>query len=115
MNNTSMSGDLGINTEVIKKMVAMATLEVEGVAALANRALDIKGIVNNGSPFNPVKVTMKNGAEAIDVYVTVKSGVNAKAVAEAVQHNVKDKVQDMTGSAVTRVNVHIADFEEEAE
>ena len=43
------------------------------------------------------------------------SGV--KGVAEAVQQSVKDKIQTMTGTAVTRVNVNIEDidFAEEAE
>lgn len=115
MDKMNMSGDLGINTEVIKKMVSLAALEVEGVAHMENKSLDIKGLVNTGSPLKPVKVSMKNGAANIDVYIAVKGGRNAKAVAEAVQQNVKDKVQDMTGSAITRVNVHIADFEEDAQ
>ncbi len=110
MDKTTMSGDLGINTEVIKKMVTIAALEVEGVARMANKSLDLKGMVSSGSPLKPVRVSVKNGAEGIDVYIAVKSGVNAKEVAEAVQQNVKDRVQDMTGSAITRVNVHIADL-----
>ena len=35
----------------------------------------------------------------------------AKEVAEKVQKNIKDKLQAMTGNAVTRVNVSIADIE----
>ena len=35
----------------------------------------------------------------------------AKEVAEKVQQNIKDKIQTMTGNAVTRVNVSIADIE----
>lgn len=107
----NMSGDLGINTEVIEKMVSLAALEVEGVAKMSNRSLDISGIINTGSAFKPVRVSSKNGAATVDVYVSVKNGVDVKSVAEAVQRNVKDKVQDMTGNAITRVNVHIADIE----
>ncbi|MBQ0084455.1 MAG: Asp23/Gls24 family envelope stress response protein [Clostridiales bacterium] len=107
----NMSGDLGINTEVIEKMVSLAALEVEGVAKMSNRSLDISGIINTGSAFKPVRVSMKNGAALVDVYIAVKTGINVKEVAEAVQRNVKDKVQDMTGNAITRVNVHIADLD----
>ncbi len=113
MSNISFSGGLGINTDVIEKMVSLATLEVEGVAAMANRSLDIKGVVNGGSPLKPVKVAVKNGAIDISVYVSVKPGFKVKTIAEAVQANVKDKLQDMTGNAITRVNVLIADLAEE--
>ena len=34
----------------------------------------------------------------------------AKEVAENVQKNVKEKLQNMTGSAITRVNVNVADI-----
>ena len=109
----NMSGDLGINTEVIEKMVALAALEVEGVAKMACRSFDISGIISSGSAFKPVRVSVKNGAAVLDVYISVKSGTNVKTIAEAVQQNVKDKVQDMTGNAITQVNVHIADLAEE--
>lgn len=113
MSNINVSGGLGINTEVIEKMVTFAALEVEGVAALSNRTLDIKGVVNGNSPLKPVKVTAKNGAIDISVYISVKPGFKVKTIAEAVQTNVKDKLQDMTGNAITRVNVLIADLAEE--
>lgn len=110
MDNRNMVGDLGINTDVIEKMVSLAALEVDGVAAMANRSLDITGMINSGSAFKPAKITVRNGVVSIDVYISVKDGVKVKEVAETVQINVKDKVQDMTGNAITNVNVHIADL-----
>ena len=109
--NKILSG-LEINTDVIEKMVTFAALEVEGTASMAKKAVDLKGIVSTGSALKPVKVAVKNGAVDIDVYISVKSSANVKEVAENVQKNVKTKVQDMTGNAITRVNVHIADLEE---
>lgn len=113
MSNINVSGGLGINTEVIEKMVSIAALEVEGVAALSNRTLDIKGAMNGSAPLKPVKVTAQKGAIDINVYISVKPGFKVKTIAEAVQTNVKDKLQDMTGNAITRVNVLIADLAEE--
>ena len=109
--NRILSG-LEINTDVIEKMVTFATFEVEGAASMSKKSVDLKGIVSTGSALKPVKVAVKNGAVDIDVYVTVKQNANVKEVAENIQKNVKDKVQDMTGNAITRVNVHIADLEE---
>ena len=113
MSNANFSGGLGINTDVIEKLVTIATLEVEGVADLANRSLDIAGVVRGNSPFRPVKVVSKNGAIDINVYISVKPGFKVKTIAEAVQTNVKDRIQDMTGNAITRVNVLIADLIED--
>lgn len=112
MSNIPVAGGLGINTDVIEKMVSLATLEVEGVAAMSSRSLDVKGVLNGNSPLRPVKVTVKNGAIDISVYISVKQGFKVKTVAETVQINVKDKLQDMTGNAITRVNVNIVDLEE---
>ena len=109
--NKILSG-LEINTDVIEKMVTFATLEVEGAASMSKKSVDLKGIVSTGSALKPVKVAVKNGAVDIDVFVSVKAGANVKEVAENIQKNVKDKVQDMTGNAITRVNVHISDLEE---
>ena len=112
--NRTLSG-LEINSDVIEKMVSMAALEVEGVASMAKKAVDISGIVSSGSALKPVKVGVRNGAVDISVYICVEAGVKVKDVAENVQKNVKDKVQDMTGNAITRVNVHIADVVESEE
>ncbi len=112
--NKVLSG-LEINADVIEKMVAMATLEVEGVAAMAKKAVDISEIMSSGSALKPVRVAVKNGAVDIDVFVCVKAQVKVKDVAEEIQKNVKARVQDMTGNAITRVNVHIADVCEETE
>lgn len=113
MDGNKVVGGLGINTDVLEKMVSVAALEVDGVSAMANRAMDISGIVNSGSAYKPVKVKVKNGAVDIDLYITVTNTAKVKKVAEAVQNNVKDKLQDMTGNAITRVNVKVVDIAQE--
>ena len=115
MANIPVTGGLGINTDVIEKMVSLAALEVEGVAAMSSRSLDVKSVLNGNSPLKPVKVMVKNGAIDISVYISAKQGFKVKSVAEEVQVNVKDKLQDMTGNAITRVNVNVVDLEEIAE
>ena len=103
-------GDLGINTDVVEKIVEVATLEIDGVAGIANKSFDLTGAINTGKVLKGVSVVSKNGGVDINVYITVKEGVKVKSVAEAVQANVKEHVQDMTGNAFTRVNVFIADM-----
>ena len=108
MNNNL--GDLGINTDVIEKIVEVAALEIDGVAGFANKSLDIAGVINTGKVLKSVSVVGKNGGVDINVYIVVKEGAKVKPIAEAVQANVKDRVQDMTGNAITRVNVFISDM-----
>ncbi len=108
-----MSGNFGlkINEDVLAKMASVAAKEVEGVHAISAKISDIKGIATRG--FNKgVKATVASDGEiTLDVYISVKQECNVKDVAAAVQQNVKEKVQNMTGSAVSRVNVHVADVE----
>ena len=51
-----------------------------------------------------------NGAIEININISVEKGANVKNVAEKVQENIKDKIQTMTATAVTKVNVSVADI-----
>lgn len=107
---------LSINIEVIENMAAMAAAEVSGVAQLSPRKVDIKKAVSGKSILKPVHAEIRNGAVIINVYICVEHNANAKQVAEAVQEGVKEKVQNMSGNAVTKVNVTVADIKlEQAE
>lgn len=107
--------ELSVSTEVLEKMAEIAAGEVEGVASLSKKTIDLKGMVKTKNAFKGVKVENINGAIEISVYLCVKQNAHAKEVAERVQQNIKDKIQTMTGSAVTQVNVNIADIEINAE
>lgn len=101
--------NLTINAEVLENMATIAVKEVEGVAGLAEKGVDLKNVINRGKIFKAVHVTEKNGAVALDIHIKVYQSANAKQVAENVQKNVKEKLQNMTGNAITRVDVTIAD------
>lgn len=107
------STQLSISTDVIEKMTEIATTEIEGVAGIAKKAIDLRSAVKNRSAFKGVKVESINGAVTITVYIVVNKDTSAHTVAQAVQANVKDKVQSMTGTAVTKVNVIVSDIDME--
>lgn len=102
--------ELSINTEVIRKMAEIAALEVEGVKDITKKNIDLKGALKTKNPLTGVLVENVNGSIEININICVLKGVNVKTVAEKVQENIKDKIQTMTGSAVTKVNVSIADI-----
>ena len=105
------NSNLTINADVIEQMAAIATKEVEGVAGLAEKGIDIKIVLNRCKIYKAVHVTEKNGAVALDIHIKIYESANAKQVAEAVQINIKEKLQSMTGNAITRVNVTVDDVE----
>lgn len=107
--------ELSVNTEVLEKMAEIAAKEVEGVTGLSKKAIDLKGAVKSKNAFKGVKVENVNGAIKINVYICVKRDAHVKEVAEKVQVNIKDKIQTMTGTAVTKVNVSVADIAIEKE
>ena len=107
--------ELSINTEVVRKMAEIAALEVEGVKNISKKSIDLKGALKAKTPFRGVLVESINGAIEININISVAKGAHIKTVAEKVQENIKDKVQTMTGAAVTKVNVTIADITIEIE
>ena len=102
--------ELSVSTEVLEKMAELAACEIDGVKGIAKKAIDLKGALKTKSVVKGVRVENVNGAIDITVYVCIDSKAKMRDVAEAVQKNVKDKIQTMTGTAVTRVNVNIEDI-----
>ena len=109
--------ELSINTEVLEKMAEIAAKEVEGVAGLAKKSIDLKSAVKAKNAFKGIKIEAVNGAVKINAYICVEKNARVNEVAEKVQQNIKDKVQTMAGTAVTQVNVIVADvkFDPESE
>lgn len=107
---------VSVNTDVIEKVAEMAACEIEGVKGLAKKSVDLKNALKAKNVVKAVKIESINGALELSIYITVYSNVKVRDIAEAVQKNVKDRIQTMTNSAVTRVNVNVADIDfEEAE
>lgn len=54
-----------------------------------------------------VKVEVGEKEAAVDLFVIVKYGVRIPDIALAVQENVKQAIETMTGLSVVEVNVHV--------
>ena len=103
--------ELSVSNEVIEKMAELAACEIDGVSGLSKQQVDIKEVLRSKSAFKGVKVENLNGSVDITLFICIKKDAVAKEVAEAVQKNVKDKIQTMTGTVVTHVNVKVADID----
>ena len=100
---------IAINSEAVAQIAGMAAIEVEGVAGLYTKGIDFKNILTKNAYEKAVSVKWDNGALLIGVALTLKDNVRVKSVAEAVQENIKDKIQTMTGTAVAVVDVQVGD------
>ena len=102
------TGSLKISEKVLCTIAGAAATEVEGVAGLAPGPVDFSEILKNPSPSASIKLSLSDEIAHIDVSIKLKSGAKISQTAAAVQRAVKQAVQNMTGIAVQKVNVHIA-------
>ena len=108
--NTDLrGGSLQISTEVIGKIARCAALEIDGVAEVScgRQNKKLKDLLEASSIQSPVVVEMRDGTANITLNLMMSFGARIPAVAEKVQENVKNAVQNMTNVTVSRVNLVI--------
>lgn len=108
--NTQPNGNLKISREVISTIAKYAALEVEGVASLASFTANLKGWLLRRKSAKPITIDLTDDVARIDLHINVKAGVKIPELAEKVQAAVKEAVQNMTGIAVSHVNIGISDI-----
>ena len=101
-------GSLRISQDVIATIAASTTTEVEGVASLAAFTANLTGWFIRKQTSKPIVIDLKDDVAVIDIHVNLRYGARIPEVAQDIQRSVKEAVQNMTGVAVTKVNVYIA-------
>ena len=109
--NKDKGEELIISEEVIATIVTNTALDVKGVAGMAPKVADISNIFKKKTASKAVKISINDNIIIIDLYISLKTGFKLAQVAEEVQENVKEAVQNMTGYVVSKVNVHIEDVQ----
>ena len=102
------AGNLKISREVIATIARYAALEIEGVDSLASFATNLQGWLLKKQSAKPIGIDLSDDVAVIELHVNIKAGVNIPETAEKIQSAVKEAVQNMTGIAVSRVNINIA-------
>lgn len=104
----SSAGSLKVSTNVIMSIAETAASEVEGVAVNSvNKLAVLSGAPLTAKLVSPIRVRLDADSAAIDIEVITESGYQAYEVGKQVQEHVKSSVQNMTGIAVSKVNVKI--------
>lgn len=113
-NETKTTGILKVSGNAIIRIAETAAAEIKGVALTSTNKL---AVLNSSSTANklmpPIRVKLSADSVLIDIEIIVSSSAKASEVAKAVQNNVKSVVQNMTGIAVSKVNVVISGIRSE--
>lgn len=97
-------GVIKVSADVIIKIAEAAASEVDGVDSNGQRLAAEK---LGSKLLGAVRVRVTDESAAISIDIVVKEGFNAVTTAEAVQNSVKSAVQNMTGLAVSKVDVRV--------
>lgn len=101
---------LKISEEVIAVITGVSASETEGVVSVGSGSIAsnwtelISGKKNSAKG---IKISMGEKTVAIEIQLIVKYGVRITDVASAVQENVKNAVEEMTGLSVEKVDVRV--------
>lgn len=101
-------GSLRISQEVLATIARVAALEVDGVASLAEPSGSVGRFFSQGFSKPPIRVERKDDFGRVDIAINLNFGSKINQVCTAVQTNIKDNIQTMTGMAVSKVNVTVA-------
>ncbi len=106
----SIPGSLKISEDVIASIVKNSVNDTDGVYSILPSPKTIKDLFVKKDDNGAIAISLKDDVVEISLKIIIKSGSKAITVAENVQSNVKSAVQSMTGIAVSRVNVIVADI-----
>lgn len=104
-------GTLKVSENVIVTIVKNAASEIDGVKKIASKPISIKSFLKSSSDPADIKVTLLDGVCRIALSIVACSGYNIVNVCEQIQEKVKAAVQSMTGVAVLKVDVSVADVD----
>ncbi|MBQ7478182.1 MAG: Asp23/Gls24 family envelope stress response protein [Selenomonadaceae bacterium] len=101
-------GTVRIADEVVSIIAGLAATEITGIAGMSGGLVGgIAEILGRKNFAKGVKVEVGEREAAVDLYIIVKYGVRIPDIALAVQENVKQAIETMTGLSVVEVNVHV--------
>jgi len=102
------NGKLKISESVLETITKLATLEVDGVSSLSDTNQGIAAIITKKYMEKPISIEVVDDVAHITVGINVSSKMFVPSIANKVQQNVKNSVQNMTSITVSSVNVYIA-------
>ena len=110
------NGKISVADNVVQKIAGMATREVPGVHGMGSGASRTFGAIRERIPGSSgpnvsqgVSVEVGETQAAVDLDIVIEYGVSIADLGQAIQRNVKQAVERMTGLEVVEVNVSVDD------
>ncbi|MCF6094447.1 Asp23/Gls24 family envelope stress response protein [Microaerobacter geothermalis] len=102
-------GKIQIAPEVIEVIAFLATSEIKGVASMSGSSFvgDIAERFGKKNLAKGVKVNVGQKEASINVSVVIEFGYRIPEIAQQIQDNVKQAIENMTGLHVSEVNIHV--------
>ncbi len=109
--NSEVASKLVISDDVIASIAMNAAKDIPGVGRVVQRPTNVRNVMNifEGALKYVEVSTSDNVVYTIKIHIAIKEGEKIPVVAAEVQKAVKNAVQNMTGCAVSKVNVLVAD------
>lgn len=102
-------GEVQISNDVLAVISAMATMEVDGVVAMAgNITAELVSKLGMKKLSKGVRVDVVDNTVMVDLSIILRINENIVTISKKVQDKVKTTVENMTGMEVANVNVNIA-------
>lgn len=102
-------GEVRIADDVVAVIAGIATMEVEGVAAMAgNITKDIIAKLGVKNLSKGVKVNVVDNTVTVYLAINIKYGYSVPKTSALVQEKVKNAIENMTGLTVVGVNISVA-------
>lgn len=105
---SGQKASLKISQDVLETIARVAALEIEGVASIAEPQGNIRNMLSKGSSAYSIDTSLVDGIAEVSISLNLEFGARISDVCFAVQNNIKDNIQTMTGIMVSKVNVTIA-------
>ena len=109
ISRTDELGNIHIAEEVLASIAGAAAVEVAGVSGLsANFSSDIAELLGKKNQGKGVHIRVEEDKISVDVSVLMAYGHTIPEVGKAVQDNIKNAMEAMTGLDIASVNVSVA-------
>ena len=100
-------GNIFYTDEVIKSIIALSTMECDGVVGMSSRMKDgVTDTIKNGIK-NGVKISTDEKKLNVEVFVIVKYGVKISTVANDIIKKIKYNMDDYLSISVKSITVNI--------
>ena len=100
-----------VSPGVLMAIARMAALGVPGVKAVGRGAAS--GSLFRRREAEGVRMLIQDGLVTGDIYLVLKGGFNIRDVGREVQNQVSRAIQEMVGTPVARIDIHVESIDYE--